>query len=192
MKQQLKRTRLHNANERMFSKVWELYTKSFPADERRLLVAQLGVMGKKEYRCEWVALDGEFAGLLFWWSILGVRFIEHLAISPDQRGKGYGRGILIEFIAESAAPILLEVEKPELAMTGAEKELRERRIKFYSKLNFVLNRHDYTQPAYFSGGERLNLYVMSYPEPLSREALGEFVYNCHPVIFGAESFASRS
>ncbi len=186
MKCQLKRTRLHDVREPMFNRTWELYTQSFPADERRLPAGQSAVMAKNEYRCEWIEADGHLAGLLFWWSVAGMRYVEHVATSPGMRGKGLGKQILEDFIAESVSPILLEVEKPELAVTPAEQWIRQRRVDFYTRLNFILNRHEYYQPPYFPGGERLNLYVMSYQQPLSKETLAEFVSGCHPVIYGPE------
>lgn len=185
MKLAVRRIRLAGANDPMFAGVWELYSRSFPADERRLLAGHLAILGKREYRCESVEAGGDLVGLLFWWSLSGLRYVEHLATSPARRGQGLGRRILEGFIAESASPVLLEVEKPELAATRAERDLRQRRINFYRRLNFALNRYDYVQPPYFAGGERLKLYVMSHPDPLSREALEEFVSTCHPIVYGA-------
>lgn len=73
-----------------------------------------------------------------------VVFIMVLAIHDQVRGKGLGKKMLNEFksfIKESANIIILEAENPEDKEASCkEKEIREKRIKFYTDLGFKVTK----------------------------------------------------
>ena len=171
----MKRIRLTTTQNPYFDSAWSLYQQAFPEAERRLLETQAMVMNHERFHCDVIILDSKVVGILFWWNFDQLRFVEHLATSPAQRGKGLGAQILNQFLAESDILVILEVEKPE-------EELQQRRINFYQRLRFQLNTHFHQQPPYQPGGEPLELLLMSYPSSLTEEAVRFFHKECQPII----------
>lgn len=90
-------------------------------------------------------------GLVTVWHFDAFRYIEHLAVSPSQRGRGIGAGVL----SALEGPLLLEVEPEE---TG---EIACRRIAFYQRNGFHLLDADYVQPPYSPGLPEVPLKLMA-------------------------------
>lgn len=57
-------------------------------------------------------------------------------------------------------PIILEAEPPD------QSDIAARRVRFYERLGFALNKYKYLQPPYSSGEHPLPLSIMSYPDAL--------------------------
>ncbi|MDR1524085.1 MAG: GNAT family N-acetyltransferase [Tannerella sp.] len=169
-------TSIKNTSHPLFAPAWHLYGKSFPSEERRQLRTQKKIMDHPLYHFETITDKDVFIGFILWWGFEDIRYIEHLATSPHQRGKGYGRRILEKFISGSDLPVLLEVEHPTT-------EINKRRIGFYQRAGFVLNGHAYRQPPYKKGGNYVPLLLMTYPEAISGEEATRFCRLYHPVIF---------
>ncbi len=104
--------RIYSQEDILFPLCWELYQSAFPEVERREESYHLETMELKPFRAEVIFDDDVAIGILFWWELTHFRYIEHFATSPQQRGKGYGKEALKEFISRSDKPILLEVEHP--------------------------------------------------------------------------------
>jgi ribosomal protein S18 acetylase RimI-like enzyme len=168
-------TRIKNTEHPLFRRTWELYKKSFPPEERRQLRTQKKIMGHPFYHFEIITDQGQFIGLILWWGFEKVRYIEHLAISPRLRGKGYGFRILKKYNSTSDLPVWLEVEHPTI-------EINKRRIDFYRRAGFVLNEHAYKHPPYKKGGEYVSLMLMTYPEAIAEKDVKRFCEEYHPVI----------
>ena len=66
--------------------------------------------------------------------------VAFLAVYTEYRGKGIGTKILKEVQEKysNKKGILLEVENPEFAKNDKEKNIQEKRIKFYEKSNFEI------------------------------------------------------
>lgn len=171
----MKYTRITDIVHPLFGQAWELYRKSFPAEERRQLRTQKKIMHRQPYHFELVTDEGMLVGIILWWGFDDVRYIEHLATLPRLRGKGYGKRILERFVAESDIPVLLEVEHPT-------NEIARRRIGFYQRAGFVLNAHEYWHPPYKKGGGNVSLMLMTCPEAIDRDAVRRFCEKYHPVI----------
>jgi ribosomal protein S18 acetylase RimI-like enzyme len=106
------------------------------------------------YNC--VLLDDHTPiGICSYWSFARFYYIEHLAIAPQLRNKGYGADVLQLLCRELAAPIVLEVEQPDTP-------LAERRIRFYHRNGFTLWEHPYLQPPYREGDGYLPMWLMSH------------------------------
>lgn len=126
----------------------------------------------------------EPVGLLTYWELDGMLYIEHFAIHPNLRGKGYGEQALALFLKISDAqtlPVVLEVEQPN-------DSLSRRRIDFYRRNGLVLwSDLGYIQPPYRTGGESVPMLIMSTPslDPSNfstlRDNLYRHVYNCHTI-----------
>lgn len=168
--------RIYSQEDILFPFCWELYQSAFPEVERREESYHLETMELKPFRAEVIFDDDVAIGILFWWELTHFRYIEHFATSPQQRGKGYGKEALKEFISRSDKPILLEVEHPE-------DKLSRRRIGFYERIGFKLNHHPYSHPSYHQRpDEVVSLMIMSYPTPISAAQLQEFITEELPLI----------
>lgn len=85
--------------------------------------------------------NGTPIGLLTYWDFESFLYIEHFAISPNNRNKGYGQEALKALKSSWNGTIVLEVEEPV-------DELTRRRIGFYKRQGFTLQPHSYLQPPY--------------------------------------------
>jgi len=141
-----------------FRTAWKIYLNSFPRNERRSLKQQKLLFRKKEYAMYAVVERKEIIAFLSIW-IIEFSFIEHFAIKKQFRNKGLGSKILKNFIKKKR--IILEVEP-------GETKLAVRRINFYKKLGFKLNKFNHIQPAYSKAKKPIKLYIMSYPNKLSK------------------------
>ena len=171
----MKRLRLKDASSPLFVKAWNLYESSFPAEERRNRIQQQAIMMIESYHFDIIMIKEDFIGILLWWELESIRYVEHFAIDTTQRNLGLGKTALEAFIDESEQQIILEVEKPG-------DSLKQRRIRFYQRLGFILNSYDYVQPPYQEDGNFVELMLMSYPKELSEADLQIFITKCHPII----------
>ncbi len=172
----MRRTNLTSTNSALFEQAWHLYLDSFPIDERRDLPPQARIMQHEAYHFD-VFTDEQNTciGFILWWEFDNVIYIEHFATAPALRGKGIGEDIMTKFTSGINKTVLLEVEIPEA-------EIQERRIEFYKRIGFKLNTHPYTQPAYRTEGNPVELLIMTYPKAISEHELAYFTQKCHPVI----------
>ncbi|MDR2913662.1 MAG: GNAT family N-acetyltransferase [Tannerella sp.] len=171
----MKYTRIKTTEHPLFLQIWNLYKSSFPPEERRQLRTQKKMMNNPLYHFEIITDNDVFVGFILWWGFEDIRYIEHLATSPRLRGNGYGLRILENFISKSDTPILLEVEHPD-------SEINKRRIGFYRRIGFILNKHLYKHPPYKKGGEYVSLMLMTYPDAITEKEARRFCEKYHPVI----------
>lgn len=89
--------------------------------------------------------EGVFIGFVGSWKIGDYFYIEHLAISPNLRGKGYGQKVLSGF-CEQVSRVILEIDP--VIDEISEKRLRFTTIAALSKMNInmpiqaiILNMH---------------------------------------------------
>ncbi len=172
----MKQVRLKNTSDTYFQEAWELYEEAFPIEERRSLENQKCILENEDYYFD-VLIDGEeFVGFILWWNLSIYRYINHFATSKHIRNKGFGKLILNTFIDSGSKPILLEVELPTST-------INERRIKFYERIGFKLNPHDYTVPSSEENQPPLQLLLMSYPNAIPAKEVEIFIKECHPILF---------
>ncbi len=151
---QMQSRRVAGPDDPVFPELTAIYETSFCADERREMDRAL--FANPRY-----ALNGFFAtdvllGFAATWRLDGYLMVEHLAIAPQWRGRGFGGQFLRELIARSRhATLILEVERP------ANDQAR-RRIAFYERWGFQLNPYPYLQPAYAKDKAPVPLFLMSY------------------------------
>lgn len=158
-----------------FTSAWKLYEEAFPFYERRKLEAQILLLKNPNYKFDVFVEKNAFIGFILWWNFKDFQYIDHFAVTKSKRNNGYGAKILKEFIKRNSKPTLLEVELPDSS-------INTKRIKFYERLGFKLNQHQYKVPSSIDD-RKIDLLVMTYPRMISKENLSEFVSNNHPVIF---------
>ena len=160
--------------------IFSLMAVSFPKDEYRTHDEQLALFDRPQYRVYLYCSDedGAVCGFAAVWTLGEVCFLEHLAVDPHLRSQGIGANILRELLALFCGRVLLEVELPET-------EIAVRRIGFYRRLGFTLNRYSYLQPAMSAGQNAVPLWIMTSWGSIGREEfetlrdlLYERVYGC--------------
>lgn len=137
-----------------------LYAESFPLCERRAAAHHRAIAAAEPdfYPMELYHATGVFVGILYYWywpqhSLL---FVEHLAIDPFFRGRGYGHAALRHLHGMNAC-IILEIEPVADAATA-------RRLAFYESAGFVRLPFEHVQLPYHEGWAPVPLELLSYRE----------------------------
>lgn len=159
----------------------QLFIEAFPANERRDLPQQrFNVDHEPRFSCNLLIQEDKAIGILTIWNLGCFLYIEHFAISPSERNKGYGHQALDLLKRQSnlvKKPIVLEVERPTDSTAI-------RRIQFYERSGFTMDEHDYIQPPYREGDEPFPMRIMTYgrnEEALSYEYIATTI---HKEIYG--------
>ena len=138
-----------------FDEAYSCIEESFPFCERRTYQEAKAVLNNKEYTLFYIEESGEKIGLLGVWLLDGFCFIEHFAIYPCYRNKGFGARVLT--LAKSKWKTLVLEAEPDTT------EIAKRRLNFYKRNGFLQNEFEYKQPSYRLGEEDLELVILSYP-----------------------------
>ena len=139
-----------------FEEVFSLLKSSFPPDEYRKYDEQKSLFLNPEYSVYVVFCNNEnkLKAFMAVWELEDFLFVEHFCVNPDFRNKGLGAYILSEIKKMHSCRMCLEAEVPE-------NEMAERRIAFYERNGFFLNKYPYVQPAYSDEKKPVPLYIMT-------------------------------
>lgn len=166
----------------LINSVEQLYLNSFPIDERRdfLFVKNLLEVPNSPFNIIVAINDNnEFIGFISYWEWNDFRYIEHFAVEPSLRGGGMGQKMISDFGMLATSPIILEVEPPI-------DEMATRRIGFYKRCGYHLwNDVKYTQPAYDSSKNSLDLKIMTYGDITITEN-SEYISRIKREVYGAK------
>lgn len=140
----------------LYKQVESLLITAFPESERRNLDLQRQYAdGNQNFKVYAVYEADVFVGFFTLWTFQSFSYVEHLAVSPSLRNKGYGTRIL-QYIKEIVIiPLLLEIELP------FDMEQKARQL-FYEKNGFQTLDLPYFQPPYRSGDACLPMHLMMY------------------------------
>lgn len=147
-------------DDRGWGDAWRIYEASFPEFERWSPEAYACAFTDPLFEADGIWHDGECAGILFHWNVGAFRYVEHLAVSPAQRGRNMGSRILSAF-CRRVGRVVLEIDPPE-------DEISIRRKHFYERLGFVANPYEYVHPSFRRPFHPHRLVLMSCPGPLTR------------------------
>lgn len=150
--------RICNTDTADFHFIEELLTAAFPQEEYRQL-SEFRRLTKEETRFHnnLIVDNDSPIGLITYWDLDRFCYVEHFAILPAMRNKGYGHNVLELLKGHKRLPIVLEVECPE-------EEMARRRIAFYQRQGFTLWQSEYLQPPYRPGDGFLPLRLMVHGE----------------------------
>ncbi len=168
--------RLKSINDPRFSEAWALYQRSFPLSERRKIDLQQEIFNESRFYFNVFHNGEQLIGLLNWWVFEDYLFVDHFCTDEKCRGKGLGAQMMKQLQYSTKKPLLLEVEVPDSPM-------KIRRVRFYQRLGFHLNKYTYQQPPFHAQGECVDLQVMSYPDPLSAEMYQKLTTEGHQLIY---------
>ena len=146
-----------------FDKVYDLMEVSFPRDEYRNYEDQKALLSDSSYII-YVVYD-ETRGIKAFmavWDFDEYAFIEHFAVSPKFRNNGIGKEMLSQIAKVLGKRMCLEVEEPDTNMA-------KRRIGFYERNNFFLNKYPYIQPALSKERDSIPLLIMTTGAGLDEE-----------------------
>ena len=162
----MKLERLGNSNKHHFSAAFSLYESAFPEEERRDRAEHERVMQLDSYHFDLLLEGDELLGVMFYWEIGELIFLEHFTTMPQLRGKGVGSAAL-NLLKKKGKRILLEIEPPQ-------DELTCRRYGFYQRNGFTMNPFHHIQAKYHLGDEDLELKILSYPSELTPQEYHRF------------------
>ena len=158
--------RLCAANQHHFNAAFALCQEAFPPEERRDQVEQQRVLGLPDYHFDLI-LDGDtLCGVMLYWEIDNLIFLEHFTTLSHMRGNGIGAAAL-SLLKAKGKTILLEIEPPV-------DDITQRRYGFYQRNGFLMNPYHHIQAKYHLGDEDLELKILSYPEVLALEQYRNF------------------
>ena len=176
----LKLRRITDKKDYFYKKATELYKSSFPFHEQREEFSQNDILKNPEYFfCVIYDSDNndetakeKFVGEILYWETKDFVYIEHFCIEEKERGKGYGRYILLNLENEFGTygknkTIILEIDPPV-------NEISVRRKSFYERTGFVANKYEHIHPPYHRDSDGHKLVVMSYPDVLTEEEYKAF------------------
>lgn len=173
-----------------FDQVFSLMERSFPPDEYRSYQEQKALLLKQNYEiyankeplqktafARKSAGQREIRAFLAIWRFSDLTFIEHFAVDPAFRSSGLGSLILTEVKQLFAHRICLEVELPENA-------LAKRRVAFYERNGFFVNKYPYVQPPISEGKKEIPLLLMTSQGQVERECFTRIKEQLYREVYG--------
>lgn len=158
--------RLNSIKDDIFAKTSELYSLSFPIYEQRTINSQIKALDDCEYHYDLIFDDNTFVGLMLYWENDSFIYIEHFCILPEMRNRKYGQKAMEQLKLKGKA-LILEIDPPYDTISI-------RRLGFYSRLGYKLNKYEHRHPAYRPEYSAHPLRVMSYPKELTDEEYSSF------------------
>jgi len=147
--------RIRTTHVEYYDFVESLLTSAFPKEEHRELDLQREHTDNNTFFYNNIIFHNNSPiGFITYWDFDDFYYIEHFAIAPDHRNRGYGRKVLKHIDEKLSRPIVLEVEVPVT-------EMNIRRISFYERLGYKLWEKQYQQPPYRKGGKYIPMYIMA-------------------------------
>ena len=162
-----------------FPAVHRLMQQAFPLQEHRCFSEAEALLVKSEYEILVYAEQSEVVGFLAHWNFADFYFVEHFAVNSAARGSGIGSGLMRAYLAQSALPVVLEVEA-----TGS--EIAQRRIGFYQRLGFALSRVGYIQPCLQGDVSDIPLLLMHAPQDVSGGLLTQALERIFQTVYQKE------
>jgi GNAT superfamily N-acetyltransferase len=147
-----------------FTLLYQLMQQSFPPSEFRSFEGELSLFQYTNYQVLVAESDGMIQAFIAEWRFDTFHYVEHFAVNPNMRGKGFGSSILRTYLSKTTLPVVIEVEAADTIET-------KRRIAFYERLSFKLSDIEYTQPRLQHSSHDVLLRLMVYPTKVMRDEL---------------------
>ena len=145
--------RIQSGSHRHLQDLQGLYVESFPYEERRTTSDLLRMLNVQEMYFTAVLVEEVVVGFVVYWKFSQFRYIEHLAIYPAHRRKGFGAAVL-QHLQREGRPLLLEVEIPYDSTST-------QRVGFYNRAGFNALPVYYHQPPYRKGESLVPMLLFS-------------------------------
>jgi ribosomal protein S18 acetylase RimI-like enzyme len=173
-------SRIKDSKDSNFHSVWNIYEDSFPSDEKRTKDKQIELLKNKDYFFYALIEKNECVGFIAIWELSGYQFFEHFAIKQELRNQGRGTKV-VKMLLKNNKKILVEVERPETS------HIAKRRINFYKRLGFQLNKYNYVQPSYGNGKSPVKMNLMTSPSEIAEKDYYKLRNALHLKVYGLVS-----
>lgn len=174
-----------SGDEKIPADIENLYFGSFPEEERRPIESLREHAATDPFFFFFLLKnEGETIGFATLWRLPQANYVEHFAIFPSMRGRGYGEETVKALIdpeklksigLNPTSPLVLEVELPESS------DMAQRRIDFYKRCGMIaMEEFPYYQPPYAKHLEMVPMMLMTsspLPDPES------FVIMLHTLVY---------
>ena len=113
---------------------------TFPRQELKPLKAMLRMQEEGKYDAWGYYQHDELLAYACFCNVDNPVLLDYLAVTQENRGKGYGSVFLKEFIKDTTyyPAVMLEIEAVKDALDDADRKMRMRRQHFYERLGFRL------------------------------------------------------
>ncbi len=171
----MKKIKINHSNHPLYKAFRELYITSFPIFEQRTEPQQKFAFGCEKYHLISYYDEENFVGFIAYWEFDNYLYIEHLAINTSLRGKGYGSGLLNDFIGSTSKIVLLEID-PVID------EISEARLRFYKKCGFYSNLYLHNHPPYQTDYPPHRLIVLTTQRQITEAEYFQFSNDLNSVV----------
>jgi len=146
----------------------KLLLSSFPKEERREIEEWRELTDLNHLFTNNIILKNNMPiGMITYWELRDIIFIEHFAIDSQLRNGGLGKQSINLLLKQSKKPIILEVDLPEDAIA-------KRRVEFYKRQGLLLWDKKYKQPPYRSSDNSVPMRLMSTIQTPTEESFEHF------------------
>lgn len=170
--------RLTDKNTIEIDNINPLYDTAFPMYEKRSYQGRQSILGHEDYYLYYFSDNGIFVGFVGSWKIDSFFYVEHLAVSPELRGQGYGQKVL-KLFSEQVKNIILEID-PVID------EVSQKRLRFYQYCGFQQNDYCHSHPSYHPEYAPHQLEILSFPVQISHEVYQQFNKKLKNVVMHAD------
>lgn len=167
--------RIKDSRHALYKAFEALYGVSFPIFEQRTEPQQQAAFARPEYHLIGYTDEGAFVGFVAYWAFDEYVYVEHLAVSTEVRGKGYGTKLLETFVREISKTVLLEIDPVVDAVSEA-------RLRFYERCGFHPNLYPHTHPPYREGFEAHPLVILTSGGEISEDEYRKFDHDLRTVV----------
>ncbi|EXG84561.1 Acetyltransferase (GNAT) domain [Clostridium sp. ASBs410] len=122
-----------------FQRIYEIIHASIPPSGRRSYDGQHELVNHHYYKLYLEKQRKRIIAFLAVWEFNDFNYTEHFAVEFAYYGNGLSEKVLEEYLSHAVKPVFSD--GPPLI------EIARRRIKFYERIGFHLNKFDYWQPA---------------------------------------------
>jgi hypothetical protein len=143
---------------------YNLYQSSFPEDERRSESSLILMFENPHFFPNIIELNGHYIGLFNFWNFDNFFYIEHFAMEPKMRSKGYGKEFLLKFMHNKM--VVLECEYPT-------NRLKSRRFSFYQNIGFQSFPFSYIQPSYSADKNAIPMLLLTNSNYVNKDSFDE-------------------
>lgn len=176
----MQKYRIADITDPRFGEFQAVYSVSFPVHEQRNETQQTEAFAEPGYFLETYRFEGQQAAFIAWWQFDGYIYIEHLAVSPQLRGRNIGSEVLRGFSGEHPQDLIL------LEIDPLVDEVSRKRLRFYEKLGFRINPYPHFHPPYDPAFPPHELIVLSLPREITPAEYEIFRRDLEDVVMKAE------
>lgn len=144
-----------------FNELWDIYLEAFPLEEQRSKDDMCALIKSGKLIFSAIKREDNIIGLAGYRILDDIVYLEYLATIPEVRGSGAGSQCIKLFTKMfNNKTTVLEVEVPQT-------EIQKRRISFYERNEFCLNKRIFKQPPLQDRFKTIDFHLMTYPHTCS-------------------------